>query len=119
MTQRFQNCFYLGWSLLHYTTCFLSASGTKKDLRCLPCIAKCFAQGRINKVCSDENGATSHKSSEPYLTFLYILGLFIFLFHCLMKENVRKQWRIHLCIGRFRLDECSGTEATQHPVDSV
>ncbi|KAK5858800.1 hypothetical protein PBY51_002915 [Eleginops maclovinus] len=34
-------------------------------------------------------------------------GLFIFLFHCLMKENVRKQWRIHLCFGRFRLDEFS------------
>ncbi|CAG5872189.1 unnamed protein product [Menidia menidia] len=34
-------------------------------------------------------------------------GLFIFLFHCLMKENVRKQWRIHLCFGRFRLEEHS------------
>ncbi|XP_033182236.1 adhesion G-protein coupled receptor G6-like [Anabas testudineus] len=34
-------------------------------------------------------------------------GLFIFLFHCLMKENVRKQWRIHLCVGPFRLDEYS------------
>ncbi|XP_044077831.1 adhesion G-protein coupled receptor G4 isoform X2 [Siniperca chuatsi] len=34
-------------------------------------------------------------------------GLFIFLFHCLMKENVRKQWRIHLCFGRFRLEEYS------------
>nr|XP_020455445.1 adhesion G-protein coupled receptor G2-like [Monopterus albus] len=34
-------------------------------------------------------------------------GLFIFLFHCLMKENVRKQWKIHLCIGRFQLDEYS------------
>ncbi|XP_039633907.1 adhesion G-protein coupled receptor G4 [Perca fluviatilis] len=34
-------------------------------------------------------------------------GLFIFLFHCLMKENVRKQWRIHLCVGRFRLEEYS------------
>ncbi|XP_054482374.1 adhesion G-protein coupled receptor G2 [Anoplopoma fimbria] len=34
-------------------------------------------------------------------------GLLIFLFHCLMKENVRKQWRIHLCFGRFRLDEYS------------
>ncbi|TNN88608.1 Adhesion G-protein coupled receptor G4 [Liparis tanakae] len=34
-------------------------------------------------------------------------GLFIFLFHCLMKENVRKQWRIHLCFGRFRRDEYS------------
>ena len=29
-----------------------------------------------------------------------------------MKENVRKQWRIHLCFGRFRLEECSGTTAT-------
>nr|XP_029133553.1 adhesion G-protein coupled receptor G4 isoform X4 [Labrus bergylta] len=29
-------------------------------------------------------------------------GFFIFLFHCLMKENVRTQWRIHLCCGRFR-----------------
>ncbi|CAK6957240.1 adhesion G-protein coupled receptor G4 isoform X1 [Scomber scombrus] len=34
-------------------------------------------------------------------------GLFIFIFHCLMKENVRKQWRIHLCLGRFRLEEHS------------
>ncbi|XP_034746737.1 adhesion G-protein coupled receptor G4-like [Etheostoma cragini] len=34
-------------------------------------------------------------------------GLFIFIFHCLMKENVRKQWRIHLCVGRFRLEEYS------------
>ncbi|XP_047186405.1 adhesion G-protein coupled receptor G4 [Scophthalmus maximus] len=34
-------------------------------------------------------------------------GLLIFLFHCLMKENVRKQWRIHLCFGRFRLEEHS------------
>uniref|UniRef100_A0A3B4A6B9 Uncharacterized protein n=1 Tax=Periophthalmus magnuspinnatus TaxID=409849 RepID=A0A3B4A6B9_9GOBI len=35
------------------------------------------------------------------------LQLFIFVFHCLMKENVRKQWRIHLCFGRFRLEENS------------
>nr|XP_015804819.2 adhesion G-protein coupled receptor G4 [Nothobranchius furzeri]XP_054595207.1 adhesion G-protein coupled receptor G4 [Nothobranchius furzeri] len=28
-------------------------------------------------------------------------GFFVFLFHCLMKENVRKQWRINLCCGRF------------------
>uniref|UniRef100_A0A3Q3N5A2 Adhesion G protein-coupled receptor G4b n=1 Tax=Mastacembelus armatus TaxID=205130 RepID=A0A3Q3N5A2_9TELE len=38
-------------------------------------------------------------------------GLFIFMFHCLMKENVRKQWRIHLCFGRFRLEEYSGMTA--------
>ncbi|XP_070692870.1 adhesion G-protein coupled receptor G2-like [Pempheris klunzingeri] len=39
-------------------------------------------------------------------------GFFVFLFHCLMKENVRKQWRIHLCCGRFRLtnySDCSRT----------
>ncbi|KAK7922493.1 hypothetical protein WMY93_009395 [Mugilogobius chulae] len=30
-------------------------------------------------------------------------GFVVFLFHCLMKDNVRKQWRIHLCCGRFRL----------------
>ncbi|XP_055368222.1 adhesion G-protein coupled receptor G4 [Betta splendens] len=34
-------------------------------------------------------------------------GFFVFLFHCLMKDNVRKQWRIHLCCGRFRPSECS------------
>uniref|UniRef100_A0AAV2J9S4 Adhesion G-protein coupled receptor G4-like n=1 Tax=Knipowitschia caucasica TaxID=637954 RepID=A0AAV2J9S4_KNICA len=32
-------------------------------------------------------------------------GLFIFVFHCLMKENVRKQWRIHLCFGRCRQED--------------
>lgn len=26
-----------------------------------------------------------------------------------MKENVRKQWRVHLCCGRFRLTDYSGT----------
>uniref|UniRef100_A0A3B4YH23 G-protein coupled receptors family 2 profile 2 domain-containing protein n=1 Tax=Seriola lalandi dorsalis TaxID=1841481 RepID=A0A3B4YH23_SERLL len=36
-------------------------------------------------------------------------GFFVFLFHCLMKENVRKQWRIHLCCGRVRLSDNSGT----------
>ncbi|XP_045579874.1 adhesion G-protein coupled receptor G4 [Salmo salar] len=34
-------------------------------------------------------------------------GFFIFVFYCLMKENVRKQWRIHLCCGRFRLNDYS------------
>ncbi|KAM4696128.1 adhesion G-protein coupled receptor G4 [Rhinophrynus dorsalis] len=48
------------------------------------------------------------------VAFLYLFsifntlqGFFIFVFHCLMKENVRKQWRMHLCCGRFRLDNCS------------
>ncbi|XP_062998119.1 adhesion G-protein coupled receptor G4 [Elgaria multicarinata webbii] len=30
-------------------------------------------------------------------------GFFIFIFHCLMKENVRKQCQMHFCCGRFRL----------------
>ncbi|XP_053179621.1 adhesion G-protein coupled receptor G4 [Scomber japonicus] len=34
-------------------------------------------------------------------------GFFVFLFHCLMKETVRKQWRIHLCCGRSRLSDYS------------
>nr|XP_021336868.1 adhesion G-protein coupled receptor G4 isoform X1 [Danio rerio] len=34
-------------------------------------------------------------------------GFFIFLFYCLMKDNVRKQWRMHLCCGRFRESEYS------------
>ncbi|XP_071314384.1 adhesion G-protein coupled receptor G6 [Trachinotus anak] len=39
--------------------------------------------------------------------FNTLQGFFVFLFHCLMKENVRKQWRIHLCCGRFRLSDHS------------
>lgn len=38
----------------------------------------------------------------------FIAGLFIFIFHCAMKENVQKQWRRHLCCGRFRLADNSG-----------
>ncbi|KAF7701443.1 hypothetical protein HF521_002608 [Silurus meridionalis] len=40
-------------------------------------------------------------------------GFFIFVFQCLMKENVRKQWRVHLCFGRFTLQEYSGTKSNQ------
>lgn len=39
-------------------------------------------------------------------------GFFVFLFHCLMKDNVRKQWRIHLCCGRFRLSNYSDWSQT-------
>ncbi|OCT67717.1 hypothetical protein XELAEV_18039020mg [Xenopus laevis] len=45
------------------------------------------------------------------IAFLYLFsifntlqGFFIFLFHCLMKENVRRQWRAHLCCGKLRLN---------------
>ncbi|XP_062819756.1 adhesion G-protein coupled receptor G4 isoform X1 [Anolis carolinensis] len=45
---------------------------------------------------------------QVFFLYLFALcntfqGFFIFLFHCLMKENVRKQCRIHFCCGRFRL----------------
>uniref|UniRef100_A0A8C7ZDG1 G-protein coupled receptors family 2 profile 2 domain-containing protein n=1 Tax=Oryzias sinensis TaxID=183150 RepID=A0A8C7ZDG1_9TELE len=48
------------------------------------------------------------------MMYMYIIcnslqGLFVFVFHCLMKENVRKQWRMYLCCGRFRLGDNSGT----------
>ncbi|XP_053330023.1 adhesion G-protein coupled receptor G4 [Spea bombifrons] len=48
------------------------------------------------------------------IAFLYLFsifntlqGFFIFVFHCLIKENVRRQWRMHLCCGKFRLDNYS------------
>ncbi|XP_053918137.1 adhesion G-protein coupled receptor G6 isoform X1 [Cuculus canorus] len=53
------------------------------------------------------------------LPFLYLFsifnslqGLFIFVFHCAMKENVQKQWRRHLCCGRFRLADNSDWSKT-------
>lgn len=37
-----------------------------------------------------------------------LAGFFIFVFHCAMKENVRRQWRTYLCCGSLRLAENSG-----------
>ncbi|XP_046733297.1 adhesion G-protein coupled receptor G2 [Silurus meridionalis] len=57
------------------------------------------------------------------LAFMYLFtifnsfqGLFIFVFHCAVKESVRRQWRTYLCCGRFRLAENSDWSrvATQH-----
>ncbi|XP_062262534.1 adhesion G-protein coupled receptor G2 [Platichthys flesus] len=46
------------------------------------------------------------------LAFMYLFaifnslqGFFIFVFHCAVKENVRRQWRIYLCCGKMRLAE--------------
>ncbi|XP_033995732.1 adhesion G-protein coupled receptor G2 [Trematomus bernacchii] len=48
------------------------------------------------------------------LPFMYLFaifnsfqGFFIFIFYCVGKENVRKQWRTFLCCGRMRLAENS------------
>ncbi|XP_041656806.1 adhesion G-protein coupled receptor G2 [Cheilinus undulatus] len=48
------------------------------------------------------------------LAFMYLFaifnslqGFFIFVFHCAVKENVRRQWRTYLCCGRMRLAENS------------
>ncbi|XP_039593742.1 adhesion G-protein coupled receptor G6 isoform X18 [Polypterus senegalus] len=54
-----------------------------------------------------------------HLAFTYLFaifnslqGLFIFVFHCALKENVQKQWRRYLCCGRFRLAENSDWSKT-------
>ncbi|XP_032441288.1 adhesion G-protein coupled receptor G6 isoform X5 [Xiphophorus hellerii] len=54
-----------------------------------------------------------------YLTFTYLFtifnslqGLFIFIFHCALKENVQKQWRRYLCCGPYRLSENSDWSKT-------
>ncbi|XP_054851808.1 adhesion G-protein coupled receptor G4 [Eublepharis macularius] len=61
------------------------------------------------------------------IIFLYLFaicntlqGFFLFLFHCLLKENVRKQCQVHFCCGRFslRYSDWSGSGTTlgyRHP----
>ncbi|XP_035851577.1 adhesion G-protein coupled receptor G6 [Sander lucioperca] len=53
------------------------------------------------------------------LAFMYLFsifnslqGLFVFIFHCALKENVQKQWRRYLCCGRFRLSDNSDWSKT-------
>ncbi|KAM6986625.1 adhesion G-protein coupled receptor G2-like, partial [Aplochiton taeniatus] len=43
-----------------------------------------------------------------FAIFNSLQGFFIFIFHCAVKENVRRQWRTFLCCGRLRLAENSG-----------
>ncbi|KAK9401985.1 adhesion G-protein coupled receptor G2 [Crotalus adamanteus] len=53
------------------------------------------------------------------LIFMYLFaifntlqGFFIFVFYCVAKENVRKQWRRYLCCGKYRLAENSDWSRT-------
>lgn len=53
------------------------------------------------------------------LVFMYLFaifnslqGLFIFIFHCALKENVQKQWRRYLCCGQLRLMDNSDWSKT-------
>nr|XP_056717777.1 adhesion G-protein coupled receptor G2 [Euleptes europaea] len=53
------------------------------------------------------------------LVFMYLFaifntlqGFFIFIFYCVVKENVRKQWRRYLCCGKYRLAENSDWSRT-------
>ncbi|NXL42285.1 AGRG2 protein, partial [Podilymbus podiceps] len=47
-----------------------------------------------------------------FTIFNTLQGFFIFLFYCVTKENVRKQWRRYLCCGKFRLAENSDWSRT-------
>lgn len=109
--QLFQGRLYLVWPLLCYFMFYLRVMQQKDSsfhfwernalLECWLAISEEQERHRTK----------TNNVLQLHFTCVYVSGLFIFLFHCLMKENVRKQWRIHLCFGRFRLDEYSGVTA--------
>ncbi|KAM6908137.1 adhesion G-protein coupled receptor G2 [Lycodopsis pacificus] len=54
-----------------------------------------------------------------YLPFVYLFticnslqGLLVFIFHCALKESVRREWRTYLCCGKLRLAENSDWSRT-------
>ncbi|XP_028821856.1 adhesion G-protein coupled receptor G2-like isoform X3 [Denticeps clupeoides] len=55
-----------------------------------------------------------------FTIFNSLQGFFVFVFHCALKENVRRQWRTYLCCGRLRLAENSAwCKTAAHGVKSV
>ncbi|KAL7847433.1 hypothetical protein AOLI_G00221510 [Acnodon oligacanthus] len=55
-------------------------------------------------------GLFSWGSAHLFFTYLSAIcnslqGFFIFVFRCAAKEEIRRQWRKHLCCGRFMLGE--------------
>ncbi|XP_037125445.1 adhesion G-protein coupled receptor G2 [Syngnathus acus] len=53
------------------------------------------------------------------LPFMYLFaicnafqGLYIFVFHCAVKETVRRQWQTYLCFGKMRMAENSERSRT-------
>ncbi|XP_063063487.1 adhesion G-protein coupled receptor G2 [Engraulis encrasicolus] len=57
-------------------------------------------------------GPVSIAFSYLFAIFNSLQGFFIFVFHCAMKDNVRRQWRIYLCCGSLRLAENSDWSRT-------
>ncbi|KAL6097563.1 adgrg2 [Pungitius sinensis] len=60
-----------------------------------------------------------------YWPFVYLFtifnslqGLLVFIFHCAVKENVRRQWRTYLCCGKLRLPENSDWSRTATKIKS-
>lgn len=47
-------------------------------------------------------------NTHSLLSNVSCTGFLVFVFHCAVKENVRRQWRTYLCCGRLRLAENSG-----------
>ncbi|XP_007890026.2 adhesion G-protein coupled receptor G2, partial [Callorhinchus milii] len=52
-------------------------------------------------------GPVNQAFTYVFTIFNSLQGFFIFVFHCVAKETVRKQWRTYLCCGKYRLPENS------------
>ncbi|KAI4898591.1 hypothetical protein NFI96_033247 [Prochilodus magdalenae] len=57
-------------------------------------------------------GVVSMAFTYLFTIFNSLQGFFIFVFHCAIKETVRRQWRTYLCCGKFRLPENSDWSRT-------